>query len=53
MAQALGVSVEDLLIVGSEKPMKKKAAKANGRVDYVQRLLNLCSRTLRRDEILS
>lgn len=31
MAQALGVGVEDLLIVGDENPMKKKAAKSNGR----------------------
>ena len=30
MAQALGVTVEDL-IVGDEKPLKKKAAKSNGR----------------------
>ena len=30
MAQALGVTVEDLLIVGDEKPPKKKAAKTNG-----------------------
>jgi hypothetical protein len=29
MAQALGVTVEDLLIVGDEKPPKKKAAKTN------------------------
>lgn len=31
MAEALGVSVEDLLIVGDEKPLSKKAAKSNGR----------------------
>ena len=31
MAQALGVSVEDLLIVGDEKPSRRKAAKSNGR----------------------
>jgi len=31
MAEALGVSVEDLLIMGDEKPLKKKAAKSNGR----------------------
>lgn len=31
MAEALGVSVEDLLIVGDEKPLKRKAAKSNGR----------------------
>jgi transcriptional regulator with XRE-family HTH domain len=31
MAEALGVSVEDLLIVGDEKPLKKKATKSNGR----------------------
>lgn len=31
MAQALGVTVEDLLIVGEEKPLRKKAAKGNGR----------------------
>ncbi len=30
MAQALGVTLEDL-IVGDEKPLKKKAAKSNGR----------------------
>ena len=30
MAQAMGVTVEDL-IVGDEKPLKKKAAKTNGR----------------------
>lgn len=31
MAEALGVTVEDLLIVGDEKPLKRKAAKSNGR----------------------
>lgn len=31
MAQALGVTVEDLLLVGDEKLLKKKAAKNNGR----------------------
>ena len=31
MAQALGVTVEDLLIAGDEKPLRKKAAKGNGR----------------------
>ena len=31
MAEALGVAVEDLLIVGNEKPLKKKTAKTNGR----------------------
>jgi transcriptional regulator with XRE-family HTH domain len=31
MAQALGVTVEDLLLVGDEKPLKKKAAKSNSR----------------------
>ncbi len=31
MAEALNVSVEDLLIVGEQKPLKKKAAKSNGR----------------------
>ncbi len=31
MAQALGVSVEDLLVVGDEKPLRKKAAKSNSR----------------------
>lgn len=31
MAQAPGISVEDLLIVGNEKPLKKKAANTNNR----------------------
>jgi transcriptional regulator with XRE-family HTH domain len=31
MAQALGVSVEELLIVGDEKPLRRKAAKSYGR----------------------
>lgn len=31
MAQVLGVTVEDLLMVGDDKPLKKKAAKSNGR----------------------
>jgi transcriptional regulator with XRE-family HTH domain len=31
MAAALGVSVEELLIVGDDKPLKKKADKSNGR----------------------
>lgn len=31
MAEALGVSFEELLIVSDEKPRKKKAPKSNGR----------------------
>ena len=31
MADALGVSVEELLIVGDEKPVRRKATKSNGR----------------------
>ena len=31
MAQALGVSVEELLIVGDEEPVRRKAIKTNGR----------------------
>lgn len=31
MAEALGVTVEDLLIVGHDKPLKKKATKTNAR----------------------
>jgi hypothetical protein len=31
MAEALGVSVEELLIVGDGKPARRKAAKSNGR----------------------
>ena len=31
MAEALGVNVEDLLFVGDDKPLKKQAAKSNGR----------------------
>jgi len=31
MAEVLGVTVEDLLIVGNERPLNKKAAKSNGR----------------------
>lgn len=31
MAQVLGVTVEDLLMVADQKPLKKKAAKNNGR----------------------
>jgi len=31
MAQALGVTVEDLLIIADEKPLKRKAAKSNAR----------------------
>lgn len=31
MAEVLGISVEDLLMVDEQKPLKKKAAKSNGR----------------------
>jgi transcriptional regulator with XRE-family HTH domain len=31
MAEALGVSVEELLIVGDQKPVRRKALKTNGR----------------------
>lgn len=31
MAEALGVTVEDLLIVGDEKPVRRKATKTSGR----------------------
>ena len=31
MAEALGVGVEDLLIIGDEKPLKKKSAKTSSR----------------------
>ena len=31
MAEALGVSVEELLIVGDEEPVRRKATKTNGR----------------------
>ena len=31
MAEVMGVGVEDLLIVGEQKPLKKKAARSNGR----------------------
>lgn len=51
MAEALGVSVEDLLIVGEGKPLKKKAAKRNGRpVGKVREVFDRVSRLPRRQQ---
>ena len=51
MAEALGVSVEDLLIVGDEKPLKKKAAKSNGRpASKVREVFDRVSKLPRRQQ---
>jgi len=51
MAEALNVSVEDLLIVGDEKPMKRKAAKTNGRpVGKVREVFDRVSKLPRRQQ---
>lgn len=51
MAEALGVSVEDLLIVGDEKPLKKKAAKSNGRpAGKVREIFDRVSKLPRRQQ---
>lgn len=48
-AQALGVAVEDLLIV--EKPLRKKAAKGNGRpVGKVREVFDRVSKLPRRQQ---
>lgn len=50
MAQALGVTVEDL-IVGDEKPLKKKAAKSNGRpAGKVREVFDRVSKLRRRQQ---
>lgn len=50
MAQVLGVTVEDL-IVGDEKPLKKKAAKSNGRpAGKVREVFDRVSRLPRRQQ---
>jgi transcriptional regulator with XRE-family HTH domain len=51
MAQALGVTVEDLLIVGNERPLNKKAAKSNGRpAGKVREVFDRVSRLPRRQQ---
>ena len=51
MAEALGVSVEDLLIVGGQKPLKKKAVKSNGRpAGKVREVFNRVSKLPRRQQ---
>jgi hypothetical protein len=51
MAEALGVSVEELLIVGAEKPLKQKAAKSNGRpAGKVREVLERVSKLPRRQQ---
>jgi transcriptional regulator with XRE-family HTH domain len=51
MAEALGVTVEDLLIVGDEKPLRKKAAKSNGRpAGKVRKVFDRVSKLPRRQQ---
>jgi hypothetical protein len=51
MAEALGVSVEDLLIIGEQKPLKQKAAKSNGRpAGKVREVFNRVSKLPRRQQ---
>lgn len=51
MAEALGVSVEDLLMVDEQKPLKKKAAKSNGRpAGKVREVFDRVSRLPRRQQ---
>lgn len=51
MAQALGFSVEDLLILSDEKPLRKKAAKSNTRpVGKVREVFDRVSKLPRRQQ---
>jgi transcriptional regulator with XRE-family HTH domain len=51
MAQALGVSVEDLLIVGDEKLPRRKATKSNGRpAGKVRQVFDRVSKLPRRQQ---
>ena len=51
MAQALGVSVEDLLIVGDEKSARRKATKSNARpVGKVREVFDRVSKLPRRQQ---
>lgn len=50
MAQALGVSVEDLLIVGDEKSARRKATKSNRPVGKVREVFDRVSKLPRRQQ---
>lgn len=51
MAEALGVSVEELLIVGDEKPVRRKATKTSGRpAGKVREVFDRVSKLLRRQQ---
>jgi hypothetical protein len=50
MAEALGVTVEDLLIVGEQKPLKKKAAKSNRPAGKVREVFDRVSKLPRRQQ---
>ena len=51
MAEALGVSVEELLIIGDEKPVRRKATKTNGRpADKVREVFDRVSKLPRRQQ---